>query len=60
MMVKLLAGFALVHAVTLLELAGILLLTVAAGVTFGPVGVLVVIGVAALVKSFELDLGAKT
>ena len=59
-MVKMLMGFVLVHVVVLLELAGAAVLTVAAGIAFGSVGMLTAIGVFLLVKSFELDLRGKT
>lgn len=56
-MVKLILLFIVGHVVQLLELAGVVALAVAAGMWFGAAGVLVVVGVGLLVKSFELDLG---
>ena len=51
MLVLLVAGV-----VGLCELAGVVLLAVAAGMAFGGVGVLAVLGVALLAKSMELDM----
>lgn len=55
-MVKLLAAFVLKRRVVLLELVGVVLIVLALAIAVGRVGVLAGLGVAALVKSFELDL----
>lgn len=55
-MVKLMLALLISGVVGLCELAGVVLLAVAAGLAFGAVGVLVVVGVALLAKSMELDV----
>ena len=55
-MVKTLFALLISGIVGLLELAGVVVLAVAAGLAFGVIGVLVVVGVALLAKSMELDV----
>jgi hypothetical protein len=54
--VKTLVALFISGLVGLCELAGVVLLAVVAGLTFGVRGVLVVVGVALLAKSMELDV----
>lgn len=58
-MVKMLAGFILVHIVNILECAAVAGFTVAAGIVWGRVGIIVALSTFALLKSFELDIKAK-
>lgn len=57
-MVKRLVLLMLTHAVSLLELVGVVCLAIGLGMRFGAWTVLVIAGVALLVKSFELDLAS--
>lgn len=55
-MVKILAAFVLARRVALLELLGVVCIVAALAMSVGRVGVLIGLGAAALLKSFELDL----
>jgi hypothetical protein len=56
-MVKTLLVFLMAARVLLLEIAAITLISTGFGLWFGTPAVLVTLGVAALVKAFELDMG---